>query len=487
MPASAPVRKADAPHTTSAPPRQLEFWSEPRPVPRSGGWWTLNWKGTDNGRLQQRAYRLAHLETVLRNVDRSKDTYLSQAFFSQPNRRALNVLHMTHSYVDLDIYRVPALAQFDDRGIVFLINEACDDAGVPRPTWIVASGRGYYAKWAWAHVLPKQAAGRVVAVHRALVSIFHDLGADPAAVDVSRILRVVGTTNTKSGEVARIVWQNEQDGQPVVHDFDRFCDAVLPFSLEDIREFRREARERYRERGAEIRLLRQERARRDAERRAGAVAFNRADWAWKVVCDLEAVAAHRWGDAVPEGHRDTFLFLGAAHIALTMNDHGHLWHEIATWARRLVPAGYVERDFKSACSTLMDRARRAAAGEKVQWNGAERSPLYQYSRDTIINMAGITDDEMRALQLQALISRDVKNQRRRDKRREGGRVDRERVTGLGRTDYEAARRMAAEARAAEVERLRQQGMTWAAVADRLGVSVPAAKMILARRSGRREE
>lgn len=188
MAASAPVRKAEAPNTiTHAAPRQLEFWTEPRPVPRSGGWWTLNWKGSEGGRLQQRAYRVGDLETVLRNVDRTRDTYLSQAFFSQPNRRALNVLHMTHAYVDLDVYRVDALRGMDDRGIVYLIHEACHEAEIPLPTWIVASGRGYYAKWSWRHVLPKAAAGRVVAVHRALVSVFRDLGADPAAVDVSRI------------------------------------------------------------------------------------------------------------------------------------------------------------------------------------------------------------------------------------------------------------------------------------------------------------
>lgn len=485
MAACAPLRKAEAPNTTTVPaaPRQLEFWSEPRPVPRSGGWWTLNVKASEHARLQQRAYRLDQFEAVLRCVDRTRDTYVSQAFFSAPNRRALNVLHLTHGYVDLDTYRIPALAQFDDRGVVFLINETCDDVGVPRPTWIVASGRGYYAKWAWRHVLPKQAAGRVVAVHRALVRMFADLGADPAAVDVSRILRVVGTVNTKSGEVARVVWQNEVDGQPVAVDFDAFCEAVLPYSLEDVREFRRAAKERYQERGAEIRLLRQERARRDAERRAGAVAFNRTDWGWKVVCDLETLAQSRWGGgAVPEGHRNTFLFLGAAHLALTMGDHVHLWHEIAAWGRRLVPGGYVDREFHSACSTLLHRARRAAAGDRVEWGGVQRSPLYSYRKETLIDLLSITPDEQRSLC--ALISREIKNERRRDKRRDDGRVDRERTTGLGRDEYDAGRRQAADARAAEVERLRQQGLTWAAVAAEVGLSVPAAKMVLARRAGR---
>ena len=61
--------------------------------------------------------------------------------------------------------------------------------------------------------LPRAAAGRAVAVNKALVRRFAAFGADPAAVDMSRILRVVGTTNTKSGERAEILWLNECDGR----------------------------------------------------------------------------------------------------------------------------------------------------------------------------------------------------------------------------------------------------------------------------------
>ena len=61
--------------------------------------------------------------------------------------------------------------------------------------------------------LPRAAAGRAVAVNKALVRRFAAFGADPAAVDVSRILRVVGTTNSKSGERTEILWLNECDGR----------------------------------------------------------------------------------------------------------------------------------------------------------------------------------------------------------------------------------------------------------------------------------
>src|SRR3954463_388963 len=64
--------------------------------------------------------------------------------------------------------------------------------------------------------------------NRALVTRFADFGADPAAVDVSRILRVIGTRNSKSGEVVRLLHQEYQGGIPLTYDFDAFADGILP-------------------------------------------------------------------------------------------------------------------------------------------------------------------------------------------------------------------------------------------------------------------
>ena len=139
---------------------------EPRILPR-GGWpfWTLNTQRPGQ-RMTQHPYRLTELEYVLRHVRQDVDTYMSQAFFARPCRRAVHVAWITHGYVDLDIYKLPVPPN-PGMAAIFL-RTFCRDEGIPEPSIIVFSGRGIYCKWMWSSPLPRAAAGRAVAVNRAL-------------------------------------------------------------------------------------------------------------------------------------------------------------------------------------------------------------------------------------------------------------------------------------------------------------------------------
>jgi hypothetical protein len=56
---------------------------------------------------------------------------------------------------------------------------------------------------------------------------------DPHAVDGSRILRLVGTVNSKNGGTVAIVWLNGPPSAPTTYDFDAFARAILPASVDD--------------------------------------------------------------------------------------------------------------------------------------------------------------------------------------------------------------------------------------------------------------
>jgi hypothetical protein len=58
----------------------------------------------------------------------------------------------------------------------------CRDEGIPETSLIVFSGRGINLKWCWSSPIPRAAAGRAVAVNRALVKRLTTWGTDPAAV-----------------------------------------------------------------------------------------------------------------------------------------------------------------------------------------------------------------------------------------------------------------------------------------------------------------
>ena len=442
---------------------------EPRTLP-NWGWWTLN-RRLANGRMSQKAYRREHMEFVLRHIRRDVDTYMSQAFFDAPCRRAMHLAYATHAYVDLDIYRAETLRGLGAEQIAGLLLLHCRDEGVPLPSVIISSGRGLYMKYFWASPIGRSAAGRAVAVNRALVKLFAAFGADPAAVDMARILRVVGTVNTKSGEIARTVWANERDGGVVAYDFDTFADEILPYSMEQILEFRAAAEARR----AEVRVLSQERARRDhmrsveERRKSGGKAFCHEDWHWGVLEDIRWLAAHRWPDGMVEpGDRDTFGFLGACQLARVV-PAASLWGEIQSWARILLPPDYIDRTLSRQCSTLLRYAQEDAVRDPDA-----QARAYRYRKDRLIEMLKVEPGEMR--HMTRLIDDEEKRRRARDRWRASH-------TGLSRDEWRASVGDEARARARRAGALRAGGLTWAAVAAELGLPSADAARQLASRAG----
>jgi hypothetical protein len=439
---------------------QLAFTDplEARILPRSGRpFWTLNVK-VPGGRMSQHPHRLSDMDWILRNVNPNIDTYMSQGFFDAPCRRAMHLAWLTHGFVDLDIYRLPVPPE--PRLAAFWVREHCHDNNIPAPSLIIFSGRGIYLKWMWSSPIPRAAAGRAVAVNRALVRAFAARGADPACVDVSRILRVVGTVNSKSGAPAEILWQEERDGQILTYDFERFANEVLPHTMEEIRSFREGAAQ------ARMHILAQERSKRRSQQRVPGKKFAVEDWHWGVVEDIRTIVERRWNGTAPEGHRDIVGHLAACQLARVI-PAGQLWHEIVALGRLILPSNYVNGpEFRQHCSTLLNNARRAARGEKTEFEGKAYPPVYTYRRDTLIERLEITPAEMPLMT--RLIDKAEHDRRRVEARRAKGVIPR--------TEYEAA---AAE-RSAEARAMLMECGSIKAVAERLGISYEATKKRLQR-------
>jgi len=419
------------PRIPAALPIVPEDRLEGRVLPASG-WWTLN-QLQRGGRMIQDHHQLDQLAAVLGARGRGTDVYMSQGIFELPSRRAVHLSCMTHAYVDLDAYKSPVMS--DGKGIdvvARLVLWDCDEWGIPRPSCIVHSGRGLYLKWFWRQPVPRAEAGRAMAINRALVRSFRDFGADPAAVDLSRILRVVGSVNSRSGKTVEVIWSNDADGNIVRYDFGTFSDAVLPSSGDGPAT-----------RSAEIVPLRRARGERtvasreavEEHQRLGHKLFNREHWHWGVLEDLRCLAKLRHESGVVQaagaGRRaglDLFGHLGACQLARVIPAH-RLAAEIEAWARLILPDWYVDGDFGRHCSTLLELAHRAAAGERVQHGGKTASPIWTYKKTRLLELLEINSEEMR--HMTRLIDDDEK--RRRD--REKWRADH---TGQDRAAYLAA-------------------------------------------------
>ena len=184
--------------------------------------------------------------------------------------------------------------------------------------------------------------------------------------------------------------------------------------------------------------------------------------------DIRALAAARYpGGIVEPGMRDLYGHLAACQIARVVRP-GALFHEIVAIARAFLPSGYIDGEFRAHCSSLLDRAKRAAGGQLCgSSDGRERTPIYTYSKAKIMDLLEITPDEERSMT--RLISSGEKYRRK---------VQTRRATGvMARAEYQAD---AAE-RQARARTLRDGGLPWAEVAQRMGLaSADAARQLALR-------
>ena len=351
---------------------------------------------------RQSSYRVDVLPQVLAALDPDIDSYMSQATFFRPNRRLVNLWRVPLCYVDLDAYR-SEYASRDPEGMSLAVRQYMTDTGIPPASVVVHSGRGVYLKWLLKSPLPQAALPRWNAVQRELVSRLADFGADPKARDASRVLRLVTTCNTKQPDPdlrkVRVLWVEEADGEPLLHDFERLAEAVLPFTRKEA-----EAIEADKPSGRVIQFKRGGEAEQQVWR------FSYETLHWDRVTDMRKLRQLR--DSIAEGGRETFVFLMLNQLAQSGQVNAHNFqYETVALAREC--DSFIEGSdwSRSTFSTLYRRVKEHMAGQYGRGQG-----LYRYKNATLIDQLRITPDEER--HMKTLISRREKDRRWNERRNE---------------------------------------------------------------------
>ena len=154
---------------------------------------------------EQCSYPLRIMPKVIMELDQTLDTWYSQADFTGLNRRIVNLLRLNLCFADLDTYKTEWQGTTPEH-ICYCICGYCRDEGLPEPSLILYSGRGLQIKWLLERPIPRAALPRWNAIQSHLVSALERFGADQGARDASRVLRLVDTINTRSGERVRVIW-----------------------------------------------------------------------------------------------------------------------------------------------------------------------------------------------------------------------------------------------------------------------------------------
>lgn len=246
--------------------------------------------GTDGRAMHQRCYDVGELFDHLPAAGADGEHFISVNSFKRPNRTAANLLGLRACFIDVDCHRLPVWANVSSDDVLSEIIATLSQGSIPHPTMVIASGRGLHLYWTFPKSLPKAAVPRWAAVQRHLCDALKVFGADSNAIDVTRVLRLAGTTNTKVGAVARIL-HLDLDRDVDLEDLAR---AVLPLTQHALQELRRTRAKR--------------KKKHSADRSARAQSSYRT-FVEIIIADIDRLIAYRWHGRIPENHRNTTLFV----------------------------------------------------------------------------------------------------------------------------------------------------------------------------------
>ena len=154
-----------------------------------------------------------------------KDVYISQNTFNNRSRRLTHLKELKALYIDIDCYKVNLSKEAVK---YFMENDLYGQ--IPVPNMLVDSGRGLYyiifLENTVAEDLPKWQL-----IEKYLYEKLKDLGADNKALDATRVLRVVGSTNSKNNELVKVI-----DTYDYQYTLDEIIENYIPEVIEDRKE-----------------------------------------------------------------------------------------------------------------------------------------------------------------------------------------------------------------------------------------------------------
>lgn len=420
---------------------------------------------TPGAERRQVSVRLADFPEHLAQVRASgKDAYLSQNEFFKPNRRAINLKRITSCYVDLDVHKVPGMQDLGKHLMAERMLMACEDRGLPMPTVLVHSGRGLQAKWVLERPVGAGALPRWQAVQRELFLGLQSLGGDELALDASRVLRLVGTKNSRSGQAAEVVFLNRlvtrggtqrQDGV-IAYNFETLTENLLRHGRDEVARLYDEQgmlweRERLVRMGAS--------GLKPARRSSAGRPLDAAQLAWDRLADLRRLVELRgWHvEGAPSGKRNTLVFLGACFLASSKFAR-NFGGEVRELAAQIAPT-WTDSEVRSCVSTVLSKLEAAGRGQKIEYAGRQLDPRYRFKNETLVSLLELTAAEQ--AKMKCIVDRD--EALRRDAERQ---LRKRAASGcMPRADYEAR----SDARAERARALRDSGLSLAEIAREMGL------------------
>lgn len=360
-------------------------------------------------------------------IDPSVNLYSSVNTFYKPVRNNDNLRQLNSLYIDLDIYNKGLGKEQALTSIEFLVQTE----RIPMPTFIIDSGRGLYMYW-----VIESAPGKfknVLKLYGHIQSFLYDmtkdLGADPNALDPSRVLRIPGSFNTKSNTNVKILEYNE-DKIYTLRFMQQFMNEAQGIDWSKIQEEIKERKKGKKNNKGKSKIKR---------------LFTFYSLAISRARDLENICFMRNYNII--GYRNTLLHIYAYQMMLIHQNYNVAKHRTKELNEKLKQP-LSKQDINDICKSV-----HKAYEEHLK----DSNKGYNYKNETIIEKLDITAAEQRKMQV--LIDSREKNERDKERKR------RQRRNKDGLTTRQARK----QELITKVKELSAKGLKQAEIAKEIGI------------------
>lgn len=145
-------------------------------------------------------YKKDELLENTKNIINNINAYVSQNTFYKPQRRIENIKELRAIYIDIDCYN----SKYTKEAVKYFLENDLYGSQIPIPNYLIDSGRGLYYVILIKPV-PSMAMPLWYTVQRYLYNQLKEFGADANALDPTRVLRIIGTINSKSNTCVKVL------------------------------------------------------------------------------------------------------------------------------------------------------------------------------------------------------------------------------------------------------------------------------------------
>ncbi|MFR5471149.1 MAG: hypothetical protein ACLTG7_06395 [Romboutsia sp.] len=355
---------------------------------------------------------LERTEDIINDIN----AYVSQNTFYKPQRRIENIKELRAIYIDIDCYN----SKYTKEAVQYFLENDLYSHKIPRPNYLIDSGRGLYYVILIKPV-PSMALPLWYAVQRYLYNNLKSFGADANALDPTRVLRIVGTLNSKSGTCVEVLDEYNYE-----------------YSLREIQEeYLPEISVKKKSKGRPKKMV---------------SLFTEYSLYHARIIDITKICELRNYDV--EGHREIILFLYRYFSACFTQDTDEALNralELNAMFKKPLPEKEVIQDTKSATR-------------------AYENKLYKYTNKKLIEILDITLEEQKYLK--TIISGKEKYRRSAEEQKAKKKAKRRNENGLTKREQEKKDRIN------KIKKLKIKGLNQNQIAKEIGISRQAVSKLL---------